>query len=347
MFLQVKRNKKDKEIDSATRSKDLSDRLDQDIIVHNMPNKSFLSSSTYSPETNRPGGPDGENKHKKIGMFIIGGGLIAVIVLVYLAYVYVIKPVASPKASPIVNQNTVANNNQVEAVIPAPVSSTPVTNVNEASIPLSTSTTVATSSASSTIIFPGDEKIIKTAPQVIVDSDSDGLNDLEEAILGTDPKLVDSDGDTFNDLDELTLGYNPAGLGKLSDNKNLAKYSVASYEILYPITWTLKPLTTDNAVIFSAPDESFIQLSVQKNIDKQDIISWYKKEFVVSDIPSTQLIVNPSLGAGIISDDGLTAYFTDSAQANIYVLAYTPLDDTKLAYPNIFKLMINSLTLKK
>jgi hypothetical protein len=48
------------------------------------------------------------------------------------------------------------------------------------------------------------------------DSDSDGLNDIEELkIYGTDPKKSDTDGDGYLDGDEVQSGYNPAGEGKL------------------------------------------------------------------------------------------------------------------------------------
>jgi len=70
------------------------------------------------------------------------------------------------------------------------------------------------------------------------DSDNDGLKDLEEAELGTDPKKIDSDddglfdneevgvyktdplnpdtdGDGFTDGSEVKNGYNPKGTGKL------------------------------------------------------------------------------------------------------------------------------------
>ncbi|MDP2685458.1 MAG: thrombospondin type 3 repeat-containing protein [bacterium] len=45
------------------------------------------------------------------------------------------------------------------------------------------------------------------------DSDSDGLSDLEEEILGTDPNNSDTDGDGFSDYDEISNGYNPNGDG--------------------------------------------------------------------------------------------------------------------------------------
>lgn len=42
-----------------------------------------------------------------------------------------------------------------------------------------------------------------------IDSDNDGLNDVEEAKKGTDPKKADTDGDGFTDGQEVHDGYDP------------------------------------------------------------------------------------------------------------------------------------------
>ncbi len=48
------------------------------------------------------------------------------------------------------------------------------------------------------------------AAVTIPDSDEDGLNDLEEILLGLDPRNPDTDGDEYKDGDELVINYNPA-----------------------------------------------------------------------------------------------------------------------------------------
>lgn len=50
-------------------------------------------------------------------------------------------------------------------------------------------------------------------PDSVLDSDSDGLTNLQEAQLGTDPNKADTDGDGFNDGQEVQAGYNPLGPG--------------------------------------------------------------------------------------------------------------------------------------
>ncbi|HBA36572.1 TPA: hypothetical protein DCZ15_01705 [Candidatus Falkowbacteria bacterium] len=85
-----------------------------------------------------------------------------------------------------------------------------------------------------------DEVPEETVPVVLVDSDSDGLNDAEEKIAGTNINVIDtdndglsdyeevkiyltnplnsdSDGDGYTDGEEVKAGYNPKGDGKLAD----------------------------------------------------------------------------------------------------------------------------------
>src|SRR5688572_2966059 len=50
---------------------------------------------------------------------------------------------------------------------------------------------------------------IMVLPDSSPDSDADGLHDLGESILGTDPRIADTDGDGVNDAAEVQQGTNP------------------------------------------------------------------------------------------------------------------------------------------
>lgn len=50
-----------------------------------------------------------------------------------------------------------------------------------------------------------------------LDTDNDGLTDLEETIFGTDLKNPDTDGDGYSDSEEVKNGYNPNGPGKFGE----------------------------------------------------------------------------------------------------------------------------------
>jgi hypothetical protein len=61
-----------------------------------------------------------------------------------------------------------------------------------------------------------DEETILGTDILGADSDKDGLSDYDEVrVYRTDAMNVDTDGDTFKDGDEVKNGYNPAGAGKL------------------------------------------------------------------------------------------------------------------------------------
>lgn len=60
-----------------------------------------------------------------------------------------------------------------------------------------------------------EEKKLLTSP-INIDSDNDGLNDFDEVKkYKTDPLKMDTDGDGFSDGEEVKAGYNPKGEGKL------------------------------------------------------------------------------------------------------------------------------------
>ncbi len=110
-------------------------------------------------------------------------------------------------------------------VVPGISSSTTMNPIGSATSSLSTSTEVIASSSivESTVdsdldgLTDVEEKIAGTNPNVI-DTDNDGLSDYEEVkIYHTNPLNADTDGDGYLDGAEIKSGYNPNGPGKLTD----------------------------------------------------------------------------------------------------------------------------------
>jgi hypothetical protein len=332
-----KRKKKNEE------SQVLTDQLNQDLIVHNMPalsrlsgifaDKSSVPSSPVSPES-----VTGAKKNFKIvGLIIMAGGLVFIGLLVYLSYIFIIKPAA-------------LQNQPVAAVSPAPVSqtatATPVISpIVATTTDLATVTPVAidlaTTTATSTVDFGG------AATSSVIDSDQDGLNDLEEAILGTAATSTDSDNDGYSDYAEVISGYNPLGAGKISADANLAAYTnkTFNFSILYSKTWPTQSLNQDAATIFTAPDNSLIQVTVQDNPNQSNILTWYEQNFPQSTVTYDKVRSTYSW-EGIMGDDGLNFYLTDKNFKHIFVISYISAADGRVAYPTIFQLMINSLFIK-
>lgn len=176
------------------------------------------------------------------------------------------------------------------------------------------------------------------------DEDQDGLTNSEEVALGTNSKVVDSDGDGYADLSEVNNDYNPTGTGKLSEDKSLKGYLNTTFNLslIYPGSWDLKVASTEDSVIMTAPDKQFIQVLVQPNTDREDIISWYKKTFNVENIPTSQLVTNPGWD-GVRTPDGLTAYLTNKDKSYIFITTYNLGNNRVLNYKNIFELILRSL----
>ncbi len=333
-----------------TAENDVAAKVNQDMVVRNMPNLAKIRTTVVRPAAERsaPGShplsqinPPKQN-FKIVGLVIIGGGLIFIGGLVYLSYIYIIKPQTKV---PVAIVNT-------PAPTPSVVLATTTQAVTEVSVTPATVATVtpevlATASSSETIMpeESGGKSGVGLAP--LVDTDFDGLNDEEEIVLGTNSELVDSNNNTYSDLLETQNNYNPAGAGKISENVNLQTYSnkAGAYTILVPKDWTLNSMNNETAVTLSAPDDSIIQISIEDNTDRQSIMAWYNNLFPDTTITYDKLKSNTNWD-GVWSEDNSNFYLTDKKKNKIYILSYIPSVAGRIVYPNIFALMINSFTLK-
>jgi len=326
--------------------------LNQDLIVHNMPKAQKLSGS-YSATASSAGfigeNEDGTQNYsggqaspksnfKVIGLIIIFSGLIVIGGLFYVSYRFIIAPTANTKSGTSV------------AAVPKNDNPATTTPVNEAeaiasTTDLSTTTPVTIDQATSTIIDSGQETATSTGS--LPDLDGDGLNDGEESLLGSSSTLADTDSDGYSDFAEVISGYNPAGSGKINNNDNLADYTnqVFNYSVLYPKNWPLQSLNKDATIIFTAPDNSLLQVSVQDNSDSAGILSWYEENFPDVTVNYDQ-VRNTYSWEGIMGENGLNFYLTDKKKTNIFVVSYISATSDRQAYPDIFQLMINSLFIK-
>ncbi len=329
-------------------NQELDPRVHRDLIVHNMPSLNKLKA--VAPRTKGIMSPSFSNyqlqkplsNFKFFGLLIIIAGLIFIGVVVYVSYKFIIYPSSQTNPSQIIVQAPVVATSAV------PVATSTIENspapVFDLSL-LSSSTAEIASSTPLTNI--NDQAALNTSAPTIADSDSDGLNDEEETILGTSIRLADSDNDTYSDLGELNSGYNPTGSGKLAADLNLNVYQnkLFSFDLIYPKNWPVKVLNNEATVIFTAPDESLVQISIQDNPTQASILSWYEESFPNVTVAYDKL-QDGATWDGIMGEDGFNFYLTDKKRNNIVVVSYIPALEQRLVYPNIFKLIINSLTIK-
>jgi len=285
----------------------------------------------------------GKTAPKKMGIFIMIGAIVAILALAYFLISYlspnffnfgasktVVPAVKNPNVISSSTNNVSGNNNLTPT-------STEV---------ISTSTIeVATSTAtSSPVVTPATSTVSTPSGLTLFDSDLDGLNDQEELALGLDINKTDTDGDGYNDLAELSGLYNPSGAGKIDQDANLVKYTnpVYKYSVLYPKLWKKESVDKDSAIIFTADDNSFIQVVAQANDKKQNIKDWYEAEFLQV-VAANQMIKVAGVDA-VSSLDGLNIYFTDKASKNIYVISYTPIVANNLAFREILEMILGTFT---
>lgn len=316
-------------------------QLNQDLIVHNMP-QSDVAKPAVSSSIRRSSGFSGVNEPKKnfkaVGLIIMAVGLVFIGVIVYLSYRFIISPATKNNVVPVTN-------NEV-AVKPTTTAEIPVTIATSSALATSVPETInlATTTASTT-----DEqaKAGATETKPVIDTDNDGLTDDEEALLGTSATSTDTNGNGYTDLVEINNNYNPAGAGRLNANSNLAIYTnkAIGYDILYPKSWVKQTVNDEATAIFTALDNSLVQVSVQDNSDKATILSWYENTFPDVTV-SYDKLKSTDNWEGIWGEDHLNFYLTDKKHTNIYVVSYTPAEDGREIYSNIFKLMINSLKIK-
>ena len=323
----------------------------QDLIVHNMPSPARLGGGLSGPSKKVDSGfglapaPQKQN-FKTIGLVIIGAGIIFIGALVYLSYRFIISPTAD-KNKTVINQPAAKETNKIATITPALIP-TPVPTTTPIIIPTSTPSIIATSTGAADPLM-NEELSGRDGSNLppLLDSDNDSLLDEEEALLGTSATSTDSDGDGYSDSAEPSKGYNPAGPGKLADNPNLAEYDnkTFNYSLLYPKDWSLQSLPGDTTTVFTAPEDSLIQISIQDNSDKAGIVSWYENLFSDTTAAYDQLLSVDGWD-GIMGTDNLNFYLTDSQHKNIYVISYIPASGGRIVYPNIFKLIINSLVIE-
>lgn len=185
-----------------------------------------------------------------------------------------------------------------------------------------------------------------------VDTDSDGLSDLEERLLySSDPGLPDTDADGFLDGNEVFHGYNPVlpspstlvDVGLLKTYKVDAAPDEVLYSIPYPTGWTVTASTEDpRDAVFALTTGETLTVSVEDKTDAtQTVEAWYAEQ----NQPAT---VRPSTTKGGVrvlqTEDGLTAY----ADRGVSVLIFrfdTGIKGT-VDYLQTFKMMLNGLALK-
>ena len=189
------------------------------------------------------------------------------------------------------------------------------------------------------------EVLPEIIPDLSQDVDADGLTAAEEQLLSTNQNQPDTDADGYLDGHEALNLYNPAGVApqKLEDTSLVLRYTNANfgYEILYPTKWQKEEVdVTGRETRFKGEGTELISVTVVDNSGQLPLNEWYKKEVPAGEVSALKQIASKSGADGLLSPDGLVAYF--ARKDRVYILTYHLGEATTKSFSRIFEMMMNS-----
>lgn len=323
-----------------------------EVAIHTMP-KRFINSM-----------PTKNKKSRGIGLFILLAGAVILVVSVGLAYFYFFNKDSNSEQLEN-NQQQVSDNNvneeesneqkkiNEEAKSSNLVESENKKNtleenekkvVNKATSTVAKTSTKATSTPKKIVVEAATSTPLEPEVMVASDRDDDGLSDIEEALLGCSSNMNDSDGDGYKDLAELFNLYNPAGEGEIILNPNIEQYSNPTYNyfLYYPKIWLVDDAIGDESVLFKVGSEQFIQIILQANSKQQSLEEWYKEQFSVPFVKSSQQIYKKGW-PGIMHEGSPVIYLLSPKSDYIFTVSLNLDSSFSVNYKNIFDMMLNSL----
>lgn len=178
-----------------------------------------------------------------------------------------------------------------------------------------------------------------------LDTDKDGLTDVEEGLYGTDPKKPDTDNDGYLDGTEVVNLYNPLGYKpvRLLDSGKIKIYlnPTYNYSIYYPSVWIAQALDANNEqVMFSSDTGEFIEVAVADNTLKLPVKDWYLAQSPGVKAEDLKVVTTKEKVDGVISPDGLAAYLP--FEDKIFVINYNIGLKTEINFLSTFTMMLNS-----
>ncbi|MFA5188452.1 MAG: hypothetical protein WC460_03765 [Patescibacteria group bacterium] len=184
-----------------------------------------------------------------------------------------------------------------------------------------------------------------------LDSDNDGLTDVEEDLYGTDKRKPDTDNDGFLDGAELVNLYDPkAAGGALLENSGLINVYTNpnfKYQIFYPSSWLARPTDSSLAeVIFQSATGEYIEVLAEDNPERLDLVQWFLKQSPLSDLNQIKRQTTKQGLDALINPDQLTFYLIGNASPDeVFVITYNIGTRIQVNFLTTFKMMINSFNL--
>lgn len=184
-------------------------------------------------------------------------------------------------------------------------------------------------------------------PPAGLDSDSDGLTDLEETLYGSDPRNPDTEGDVFLDGNEVYNLYDSTkkAPARLADSSIVKVFTAPVGWVMYvPSAWSVTPDAADasKATVDTRHGETFI-VAIEENPEKKPILQWYLDAH--PGVNPTQVMEYRSKGGyrGILGVDQLTTYIPWGDR--VFTFTYELDGQSFVNYRTTYYMMLNSLML--
>lgn len=176
-----------------------------------------------------------------------------------------------------------------------------------------------------------------------IDTDSDGLTNIEELLYGTDFRSPDTDSDTFLDGNEVFHRYDPNGLAPstLLDTGAVRIFERTNvpFTIFYPASWSVSAAAVDTSVVFRSTEGESIDLIYEEKDALTTLTTWMKDQDI--SLKSTEETMTKEGYPARVAEDGRTVYLD---LGNGVVSAVYNLDETfSIDFLQTFKMMINSV----
>lgn len=179
-----------------------------------------------------------------------------------------------------------------------------------------------------------------------LDTDSDGLTDVEEAMYGTQVTRPDTDGDGFLDGNEVFHLYHPDGREPLrlidTGDVEIIDQPTFAFTLYAPTSWTVQANTSEQQIVMVAPTGESLQV-VRQDIDvAQTLRSWYLDNTSASQQVPLESFRTKQGFVAAWTDDHLTAYvrFDD---VTVLIFTYNLGNENRVEYRQTFEMVLNSL----
>lgn len=221
-----------------------------------------------------------------------------------------------------------------EAVIPEQ----PIVTETPTETPDTTSTTPVDTTT------PGTDTSTNPFPPAVtpgVDTDSDGLTDIEETtVYSTNPNLPDSDSDGFLDGNEVYHGYNPNGTapGTLILAGLAQVLQIDGFQLLYPAKWLAVPAQTGVGSVITTSTGENMTMSVSAKDASLTLTDWYQQN-ITDGTPSASKSRKgyPML----VAKNQLSSYVDLGTQ--VVTLIYDTSTKATIDFLQTFQMMVNSV----